>query len=115
MLQEELKNETIRSYTFLEGMYFDSYFPNVIVDKVKKVLLELCCKIEEQAPKDLDALYTLTHAATELINNLESDFDAADSEIETVAREVIAEDFDFIANTYNFDADVEELIAPRNW
>lgn len=115
MLQEKLKNEKVKGYSFLEGMYLDSYFPNVVVDKVKNVLVELCAKIEVQQPKGLDVLYKLTHAATELINELESDFDAAGSEIETVAREVIAEDFDFIANTYNFNADLEMLIAPRNW
>jgi len=33
-----------------------------------------------------------------------------------VAREEIAEDFWFVANAYGFaDADVEELIAARDW
>lgn len=38
------------------------------------------------------------------------------SEIETVAREAIAEDFWRVASAYGFaDADAEELIATRDW
>jgi hypothetical protein len=37
-------------------------------------------------------------------------------DIETVAREEIAEDFCFVAQAYGFaDANVEELIATRDW
>lgn len=54
--------------------------------------------------------------ATEEFNALEAEFDAAGSEIETVAREEIAEGFGFVADAYGFgDADVEELIAAREW
>ncbi len=39
-----------------------------------------------------------------------------DSEIETVAREVIAADFRYIAQAYGFGhVDSEDLIATRNW
>lgn len=54
--------------------------------------------------------------ATEQFNALQAEFEAAGSEIETVAREVIAGDFQFIALAYGFaDADVEELTAERDW
>jgi Family of unknown function (DUF5713) len=57
-----------------------------------------------------------TETATEEFNALESEFEAAGSEIETVARELIAEDFWFVASAYGFaEADVEELIAARDW
>ena len=40
----------------------------------------------------------------------------ADSELETAARQSIGEEFAFIASAYGFeDADVEELIATRDW
>lgn len=40
----------------------------------------------------------------------------ADSELETAAREILGEEFAFIASAYGFDeADVEELIATRDW
>ncbi|EIG26584.1 DUF5713 family protein, partial [Neisseria sicca] len=39
-----------------------------------------------------------------------------DSEIETVARDTIATDMEYIAQSYGFeDADIEELVAPRDW
>ena len=61
------------------------------------------------------ALYVLSDAATEEFNQLAEEFGENDSEIETAAREAIAEDFGVIAKAYGFDADVEELIAPRDW
>lgn len=80
------------------------------------VLVNLCHEIEQHKPSDTDALYALTHKATEQINELEEVFEENGSEIETVARETIAEDFVRIADAYGFtDADIEELIAPREW
>jgi hypothetical protein len=97
-------------------MYSDGYFPDHIVDRGKAILLGLCERIETEQPGDLAALYALTDVATEQFNALQADFEAAESEIETVAREVIAGDFQFIALAYGFaDADVEELIAERDW
>lgn len=97
-------------------MYDDGYFPDHVVDKGKAILLRLCERIEAERPSDLAALYALTEVATAEFNALEADFEAAGSEIETVAREVIAEDFWFVASAYGFaDADTEELIAAREW
>lgn len=109
-------NEKIAGYPFLKGMSNDEYYPQPVVDKGRAILLRLCERIEAERPADLAALYALTHAATEEFNNLESEFEAAGSEIETIAREIIAEDFAVIADTYGFeDADYEELIATRDW
>ena len=74
-----------------------------------------CDSIELEKPRDLQALYALTHAATDEFNALAEAFYEHDSEIETAARECIAEDFGFIASTYGFDADIEEMIATRDW
>lgn len=103
-------------HTFLRQLYADGYFPDHVVDKGKEILLRLCERIEAEQPADLAALYVLTQGATEEFNRLEAEFEAAGSEIETVAREEIAEDFWFVASTYGFtDADTEELIAGRDW
>ncbi|WP_353171221.1 DUF5713 family protein [Acinetobacter rudis] len=111
-----IQNTVVLQHAFLEQMYNDAYFPNHLVDQVKDILLKLCGQIETEQPQDLDSLYALTHQATEKINDLQEAFDEENSEIETVARESIAEEFDFIAEAYNFkDADIEELIAPRDW
>ncbi|MER5479726.1 DUF5713 family protein [Streptomyces sp. NPDC002734] len=108
-------NQQVAGHAFLAQMT-DPYYPQPVVDKGRAVLRRLCERIEVERPSDLAALYALTHAATEEFNVLEEEFTAAGSEIETIAREVIAEDFWFVASAYGFtDADVEELIATRDW
>ncbi|MBV2357217.1 hypothetical protein KUM39_23050 [Streptomyces sp. J2-1] len=111
-----ITEQRITEHEFLRGLYADGYYPDAVVDRGRDVLLALCARIEAERPADLTALYALTHEATRAFNRLEADFEAAGSEIETVAREAIAEDFWFIASAYGFaGADVEELIAPREW
>lgn len=74
------------------------------------------CERERAGAAGLAALYVLTQAATEEFNDLEAAFEAAGSEIETVARDETAGDFDFVARAYGFpEADVAELIATREW
>ncbi|WP_449064987.1 DUF5713 family protein [Planomonospora algeriensis] len=109
-------NQQIIDHDFLKGMYDDGYFPDHVVDEGRAILLRLCGRIEAERPQDLAALYALTQDATEEFNALEAEFEAAGSGIETVAREVIAEDFWFVASAYGFaEADVEELVAAREW
>src|SRR6476660_4242224 len=110
-----ITNKSLQEYKFLDDMYHDQYFPAFLVDKGKAILLRLCEKIEKERPENVSALYILTHAATEEFNRLAEEFEDNDSELETAAREAIAKDFDCIAKAYGFDADVEELIAPRDW
>lgn len=114
--QTVVKNEKVKQYSFLSEMYKDTYFPDKCVDKGKEILIDLCFQIEQSHPKSLDELYMLTHTATDKFNDLQDDFYENESEIETAARECIAEDFEFIAHSYGFeDADAEELIATRDW
>ncbi|MFD5134928.1 DUF5713 family protein [Streptomyces sp. NPDC058378] len=116
MADTTITHGQMAEYGFLRGLYRDTYFPDRVVDRGREVLVRLCERIEAEQPADLAALYVLTHAATEEFNALEGEFEAAGCEIETVAREVIAEDFWAGALAYGFaDADVEELIAPREW
>ncbi|MEU2494939.1 DUF5713 family protein [Streptomyces sp. NPDC007883] len=106
----------VAEHAFLRQLYADPYYPDHLVDKGRAILVRLCERIEADRPSDPAALYVLTRAATEEFNLLEAEFEAAGSEIETVAREEIAGDFWFVASTYGFpDADVEELIATRDW
>ncbi|MFJ3230720.1 DUF5713 family protein [Streptomyces sp. NPDC086787] len=111
-----ISNEQVTAHPFLRGLYRDDYYPVRVVDLGRGILLRLCERIEAERPADLAALYVLTHAATEEFNDLQDEFEAAGSEIETVAREEMAEDFWFVAGVYGFtDADAEELIATRDW
>ncbi|MFE9244616.1 DUF5713 family protein [Nocardiopsis sp. NPDC006938] len=104
------------SDALLADMRSDPYFPAHLVERGRAILLALCARIEADRPADLAELYVLTHAATEEFNSLEEEFDAAGSEIETVAREDIGGSFWLVAAAYGFtDADPEELVAPRDW
>jgi len=113
--QAELENKEIKEYEFLTCMYRDNYFPKFLVDKCKQILLNLCGEIEKTQPKSLEELYLLSHQSTNEINDLEDEFYENESEIETGARECLAENFEFISNAYGFEADIEELIATRDW
>ena len=111
-----ITNPQIKSHAFLECMVHDDYFPKHLVEQGKQILIRLCEQIEKQRPADEQALYALTHSATEEFNELAQAFEEADSEIETMARDCIGADFDFIAKSYGFiSTDAEELIANRDW
>ncbi|NRB39943.1 MAG: hypothetical protein HRU20_15990 [Pseudomonadales bacterium] len=111
----QVSNPKITEYKFLDEMYQDSYFPNSIVDKGKIILLELCSKIEEKKPESSESVYKLTHAATEKFNELNNEFGENGSEIETAARENIGKDFAHILESYGYNLDIEEAMAPREW
>lgn len=104
-----IQNPQIQSHAFLQKMYDDDYYPTGLVDECKAIFLNACERIEQEKPQNLDELYAITHEATEQLNQFEDD-------LETVARECLAETMEFIAQVYGFeDADGEELIAPRYW
>lgn len=100
----------------LEGMYSDRYFPNHLVDKIRDIILDACKQIEESKPQTLSELYLITCSATDRINELHEEFEENGSELETVARDDIATSFEYVAKAYGFEnADIEELVATRDW
>jgi hypothetical protein len=111
-----ISNQEILDYDFLRGMYNDGYFPDFLVDKIKNILISVCQQIEDKKPESENDLFSITHPAVELINELEEEFEENDSELETEAREVMGADFEFIVKAYGFsDVDIEDVIAPREW
>ncbi|WP_418955197.1 DUF5713 family protein [Streptomyces tritici] len=111
-----ITSRQVAGHAFLRQMYDDSYFPDHVVDRGKAILLRLCERIEDERPSDLESLYALTQAATEESNLLDREFVAAGSEIDTVAREWICDEFCFVASAYEFtEADAEKLTAGRDW
>lgn len=110
-----ISNQHVQQHSFLALMYEDDYFPNNLVNKGKQLLLNLCQRIEAEKPKSLTDLYQLTHHTTHLFNELDEEFQQQGSEIETVARECIVMDFEFIAHSYSYQADGEALTATREW
>ncbi|MBO1335504.1 DUF5713 family protein [Streptomyces sp. VRA16 Mangrove soil] len=111
-----ITNRQVAEHAFLRPLYQDGYYPDHVVDRGGAALLRLCGRIEAERPQDLASLYALTRSATEEFNVLQDAFEEAGSEIETVAREAIGDEFWFVAAAYGFaDADAEELIAARDW
>ncbi|WP_338089482.1 DUF5713 family protein [Polyangium fumosum] len=98
----------------MKSMIDDSYYPKLLVEKGQRLLVALAERIETEAPKG-NAVYALTHATTEAFNDLQEEFFEAESEIETMAREAIAEDIGFLLGAYGYEFDIEEAIAPRDW
>lgn len=113
--QVVINNDATKERAFLSCMYSDSYFPRFLVDKCRDVLKRLCINIEKNNPKSLEELYVITHQSTNELNGLQNEFHENNSEIETAARECLAVEFEFIATSYGFEADLEELIATREW
>lgn len=110
-----IENATLAEHPFLHEMFDDPYFPDDVVQKGREILIALCERIEAEKPQNLGELYVLTHAMTEEFNDLALEFEEQGSELETGAREAIAANLGTILRAYEFDADIEEALAPRDW
>ena len=105
----------LKTHRFLAGMARDPYFPRHLVAQGAAILRQLAAELSANPPADQDALFALTHAAVEQFNALQEDFLAEGSELETVARECIAEDIDTILRAHGHQVDLEAAIANRDW
>jgi len=107
-------NAAVRAREMLAPMVGSTYYPQNLVQKGQHLLLALAARLEQEKPR-ADGVYALTHATTEAFNDLQEEFWQAGSELETVAREAIADDIGFLLKTYGYDVEIEEAIAPRDW
>lgn len=101
-------------FPYLKEMYNDSYFPTLLVDKVKLAIQQVVKFIEEgghSTGEIQDAFDTMTIA----INSLQEEFEDNDSDIETEARESIGATIEKILEHFSIDIDVEEAIRERDW
>ncbi len=101
-------------YELLGDMYDDEYFPDFLVDKVKAQLLKLDDFLSGGVT-EIDAVQAKLDEIVNAINDLEDVFAENDSEIETAARESIAEGVGYILWTHGIDIDIEEAIRERDW
>lgn len=101
-------------YELLGDMYDDEYFPDFLVDKVKAQLLSLDDFLAGGV-KDIDAVQAKLDEIVNAINDLEEEFEESGSEIETAARESIAEGVGYILKKHGIDIDIEEAIRERDW
>ena len=101
-------------YQPLYEMYDDEYFPNFLVDKIKAELDKVEAVLAD-GEKDTAIIQQYFDTMTRAINDLESEFDENDSEIETVARESIGEAVDYLLQKYRIAIDLEEALREREW
>lgn len=103
-----------KEINYLVDMYRDSYYPDFLVDKVKETIkavvhfLETETYTTESVQQKLDEM-------TDKINDLTEEFYAHDSDIETVARESIADTVFLLLEAYQVNIDLEEAIRNRDW
>lgn len=99
---------------YLVDMYRDEYYPKFLVDKIKLILKNVVTILEKDE-RNLEHIQSEFDRATIAINELEDEFEDHDSELETVARESIAETVGIILDTYNIEIDLEDAIRERDW
>lgn len=99
---------------YLEGMYQDPFFPPFLVDKLKQYMLDMV-QFLEQGNHDIEAIQGKLDAMTLAINDLQDEFYENDSELETGARDSIAETVISILAYYKIDIDIEEALRERDW
>lgn len=89
----------------LADMYRDRYFPDFLVDKITALLEDLIVRLE-QGVHSTEAIQQKLDEMTRRINDLQEEFEANDSEIETVAR---------ILQRFGADIDLETALRERDW
>lgn len=102
------------SYVLLEDMYNDDYFPDFLVDKIKKKLRPVISMLEK-GETDKRIIQKKLDKMTLAINDLQEEFEDNDSEIETVARDSIGTTVEYILKWFGIDIDIEDAIGERDW
>lgn len=98
----------------LADMYRDRYFPDFLVDKINALLEDLVVRLE-QGVHSTEAIQQKLDEMTRRINDLQEEFEANDSEIETVARDSIAVSVARILQRFGADIDLETALRERDW
>lgn len=103
-----------KEINYLIDMYRDSYYPDFLVDKIKEAIKVVVYFLENET-YTIESVQLKLDEMTDKINDLSEEFYAHDSEIETVARESIADTVYLVLKAYQVDIDIEEAIRNRDW
>lgn len=101
-------------YILFDSMCQDGYFPDLLVDKVKG-LVENVIRFLETVDRNTKEIQNKFDEMTLAINELQGEFEENGDELETVARESIAETVGYILEWFNLDIDIEDAIGERDW
>ncbi|MGE7023309.1 DUF5713 family protein [Solibacillus cecembensis] len=103
-----------KDINYLVDMYRDSYFPDFLVDKIKATIEGVAHFLETENHTN-ETVQLKLDEMTHRINDLAEEFEENGSEIETVARESIADTVYLMLNAYQIEIDIEEAIRNRHW
>lgn len=101
-------------FEWLPEMYADDYFPTSEVDKVKAAIQKVVAFLE-QGEASTKKIQQKLDEMTLIINELQNDFAAHASEIETGARESIAETVERVLAYFEVNIDIEDALGERDW
>ena len=101
-------------FAFLPEMYGDEYFPAKQVDKVKAAIQKVVAYLEK-GDFTTDKVQEKLDSMTSKINDLQEEFEEQDSEIETGARESIADTVERMLAHFKVGIDIEEALREREW
>jgi len=102
------------SYVLLRGMVNDGYFPDFLVEKVKALIVPVIEALEA-GETDVDVIQEMLDEMTLSINDLQEEFEENDSELETAARDSIAETIGYILDWFDIPIDSETALGERDW
>ena len=102
------------NYQLLQEMYEDDYFPVFLVDRVKMLILPVI-ELLENGEREMAVIQGALDTMTLGINDLCEVFEENDSEIETCARESIAQTVMDILAWFDIEIDIEDALAEREW
>jgi hypothetical protein len=102
------------NFTYLNHMYMDEYYPRFLVDKVKDQIVEVV-RFLESGPHSKEEIQDKLDKMTMGINDLQEEFEEHESELETVARDSIAETVKHILEAFHIDIDIETALQERDW
>lgn len=102
------------SYILVKDMASDKYYPKFLVERVRELIVPVI-QMLEQGETDLDIIQDKLDDMTRSINGLQGEFEENGSEIETGARESIAETIEYILEWFDIDIDVETALQEREW
>lgn len=102
------------NYILIKDMVNDEYYPKFLVKKIQNLIFQFI-NLLENGETDKEIIQTSLDEMTISINDLQDEFYEHDSEIETVARESIAETIIYVLEYFNIDIDIETALQERDW
>lgn len=102
------------NYVLLEDMVDDDYYPPFLVEKIKGLMLPII-RLLEGGETNEEIIQKKLDEMTLAINELQADFDANDSDLETIARDSIAVTIGYILGWFRIDIDMETALQEREW